>query len=94
MGIMKGVLVALQFVGESNLMFDLWLDRYVYDKVCDSKLKIDFAKFMPCICLTHLKLFRPYNSTIEWKRIIQREKSREERFLFPKINGHSNFFID
>ena len=66
-------------------MFDLWLDRYVYDKVCDSNLKIDFAKFMPCIRLTHLKLF------IEWKRIIRREKSREERFLFPKINGHSNF---
>ena len=75
-------------------MFDLWLDRCVYDKVWDSNLKIDFAKFMSCNRLTHLKLFRPYNSIIEWKRIIRREKSREERFLFPKINGHSNFFID
>ena len=49
---------------------------------------------MPSIRLIHLKLFRLYNSTIEWKEITQREKSREEKFWFPKINDLSNFVTD
>ena len=75
-------------------MFDVWLNRYAYDKICDSNLQICFAKFMPSIRLIHLKLFRLYNSTIEWKEITQREKSREEKFWFPKINDLSNFVTD
>ena len=72
-------------------MFDLWLNRYTYDKICDSNLKICFPKFMPCICLIHLRLFRFYNSTIEWKEITPQEKSREEKAWFPKMNDLSNF---
>ena len=75
-------------------MFDLWLNRYTYDKICDSNLKICFPKFMPCICLIHLRLFRFYNSTIEWKEITPQEKSREEKVWFPKMNDLSNFVTD
>ena len=75
-------------------MFDLWLNRYAYDKVCDSNLKICFAKFMPSIRLIHLKLLRFYNSTTEWKEITRREKSKEEKVWFPKMNDLSNFVTD
>ena len=56
--------------------------------------KFVFAKFMPSIRLMHLKLFRFYNSTIEWKEITRREKSREEKVWFPKMNDLSNFVTD
>ena len=76
------------------MLFDLWLNRYVYDKIYDSNLKIYFAKFMSSIRLMHLKLFRSYNSAIEWKGITWREESREEKVWFPKMNGLSNFVTD
>ena len=76
------------------MLFDVWLNRYAYDKICDINLKICFAKFMPSILLIHLKLFRFYNSTIEWKEITRREKSREEKVWFPKMNDLSNFVTD
>ena len=66
-------------------MFDVWLYRYAYDKICDINLKISFARFMPSIRLIHLKLFRFYNSTIAWKEITRR---------FPKMNDLSNFVTD
>ena len=76
------------------MLFDLWLNRYAYDKICDSNLKICFAKCMPSIRLIHLKLFRFYNSAIEWKEITRREKSREEKVGFPKMNDLSTFVTD
>ena len=92
---MKGVLVALCFVDESNLLLDLWLNCYVYDKLFDSSFI--FAPFTPSICLIHLKLFRSYNSTIEWKGIKQRSetgKSRKEEVWFSKMNNLCNFVTD
>ena len=76
------------------MLFDVWLNRYAYDKICDINLKICFAKFMPSIRLIHLKLLRFYNSTTEWKEITQREKSKEEKVWFPKMNDLSNFVTD
>ena len=92
---MKGVLVALCFVDESNLLLDLWLNCYVYDKLSDSSFI--FAPFTPSICLIHLNLFRSYNSTIEWKGIKQRSetgKSRKEEVSFSKMNNLCNFVTD
>ena len=49
---------------------------------------------MPSIRLIHLKLLRFYNSTTEWKEITRREKSKEEKIWFPKMNDFSNFVTD
>ena len=76
------------------MFFDVWLYRYAYDKICDINLKICFARFMPSIRLIHFKLFRFYNSTIAWKEVTRREKSREEKVWFPKMNDLSNFVTD
>ena len=65
-------------------LFDFWLNRYVYDKICDSNLKVYFAKFMPSIRLIHLKLFRSYNSTIKWKEIAGRKKAEKKKSGFQK----------
>ena len=65
-------------------LFDFWLNRYVYDKICDSNLKVYFAKFMPSIRLIHLKLFRSYNSTIKWKEIAGGKKAEKKKSGFQK----------
>ena len=40
MDIIKAVSVALWFFGESNLLVDILLNYYVYDKLCDSNLEL------------------------------------------------------